>query len=86
VLTGESRLKIIVNPMKILTEITDRNGVSLELGDVVDLLNWGVEGESLGLTQIIWDVDQGRVSCDPLLVEDPYDFWTKALPRCKKVK
>ena len=28
---------------------------------------------------------EGRVSTEPCIVEDPYYFWTKALPRCEKI-
>jgi len=72
--------------MKIEIEKTDRFGKPLEIGDTVELFDWGVGGDqlSLGVVTLIWDVDDGRVSCDPMVVEDAYDFWTKALPRCVK--
>jgi len=72
--------------MIIRPEKCDFYGKRLEIGDLVELYNWGAGGESLGIVELVWDVDEGRVSCVPLIVEDAYDFWTKALPRCVKIK
>lgn len=71
--------------MKIDIEKKDRTGTPLEIGDKVELYDWGRTPNLIGIVEIVWDVDEGRVSCDPTLVEDAYDFWTKALPRCRKV-
>ena len=69
----------------------DRNGETLRIGDVVELYDWtesqnGEPPEMLGVVTLIWDDVEGRVSCSPCLVDDPYDFWQKALPHCKKVR
>ena len=74
--------------MKIEIQKTDRFGNSLEIGDLVELFDWGAPPHGhkpLGVVTLVWDEDDGRVSCDPLLVEDPHDFWTKALPNCVKI-
>lgn len=74
--------------MKIETTMKDRDGRDIEIGDSVELFDWGHTSSgngSLGIVKVIWDVDEGRVSCEPCIVEDAYDFWTKALPRSRKV-
>ena len=73
--------------MKIEIKKTDRFGKPLEIGDTVELFDWGstaVCQQSLGTATLTWDSHEGRVSSDPVIVEDAYDFWTKALPRCVK--
>ncbi len=70
--------------MKIEVLMKDKDGNPIEIGDKVELFNWGREERSLGIVEIIWDIDEGRVSCSPTIVEDSYDFWTKALPRSRK--
>ena len=74
--------------MKIEIQKMDRLGNSLEIGDQVELFDWGAQShrqKQLGVVTLVWDEDDGRVSCDPVLVEDPNDFWTKALPNCVKI-
>ncbi len=73
--------------MKIDVKMNDRDGKPLEIGDSVELFDWGhgLAVSSLGTAKIIWDYDEGRVSCDPMIVENSYDFWTKALPRSRKL-
>ncbi len=71
--------------MKIEAKMNDRNGIPLNIGDTVELFNWGSGFQSLGMVKLYWDSDEGRVNCNPCIVEDAYDFWTKALPRCQKV-
>ncbi len=71
--------------MIIRPEKRDFYGKSLEIGDLVELYDWGAERKSLGIVELVWDVDEGRVSCFPLIIEDAYDFWTKALPCCVKI-
>lgn len=74
--------------MKIEIQKTDRFGNSLEIGDQVELFDWGAPSHGqkpLGVVTLVWDEDEGRVSCNPVLVEDPHDFWTKALPNCVKI-
>jgi hypothetical protein len=71
--------------MKIDVVIEDRDGTPLEIGDTVELFDWVCVKVSLGTTVISWDPDEGRVSCLPCLIDDANDFWTKALPRCRKV-
>ena len=63
----------------------DRNGNDLQLGDTVDVYDWGGEGTKIGTAKLTWCNDKGRVCLEPNLVEDPYDLWTKALPRSEKV-
>lgn len=71
--------------MKIEVEIKDRDGNPIEIGDSVELFDWGGVGRSLGVVEIVWDSTEGRVSSIPDPVQDAYDFWSKALPRCRKV-
>jgi len=72
--------------MQIEARMNDRNGTPLNIGDKVELFNWGFrDKESLGIVTLCWDIDEGRVNCDPCIVGDAYDFWTKALPRSQKV-
>jgi hypothetical protein len=71
--------------MNIEFVITDRHGANLEIGDCIEIFNWGKEGESLGQAQLIWDEDEGRVSTTPCIIDDAYDFWKKAIPNCKKL-
>ncbi len=71
--------------MKIEVKMKDKDGYDLEIGDKVELFDWGKVKKSLGIVEIIWDVDEGRVSSYPLIVEDNYDFWTKCLPQSKKI-
>ena len=71
--------------MKLDIQVKDSNGFDLHLGDYVELVDWGKGESSLGITEIIWDDKEGRISCRPLLIEDAYDFFTKALPRSRKV-
>lgn len=72
--------------LQISVEMTDRNGADIALGDVIELFDWGRNPRSLGTATLIWDDDEGRVSTEPVIVEDAYDFWCKALPRCQKIK
>ena len=74
--------------MKIEVTVADKNGVPLEIGDKVEIFDWGVKPNTgpLGVVELIWDEDEGRVSCEPLLVEDAHDFWSKVLPGCVKVE
>ena len=72
--------------MKILINKTDKNGNELNIGDIVTLFDWGGDGKQLGIVELIWDDDEGRISSTPCIVEDAYDFWCKALPRCILVK
>lgn len=71
--------------MNIQIDKKDREGNQLEIGDKVELFDWGDKYESLGVAELVWDNDDGRVSCDPQMNIDAYDFWTKAIPRCRKV-
>lgn len=71
--------------MKIEVEIKDRDGNPIEIGDSVELFDWGGVGRSLGVVEIVWDSTEGRVSSIPDPVQDACDFWSKALPRCRKV-
>lgn len=72
--------------MNLSIELRDSNGTHLKLGDVIELFDWGGKQESIGRATLCWDADEGRISTEPRLVEDPHDFWRKAMPRCKLVK
>jgi len=65
---------------------TDRNGTNLEIGDFVDLYDWGKDHTLIGRVQLEFDEDEGCVTCNPCMIADQYDFWTKALPNCEKVE
>jgi hypothetical protein len=71
--------------MKIEIEVKDRDGNDINIGDKVEIYDWGVRKTPMGIVEIIWDVDTGSVSCQPQIVDDPYDFWSKALPRSRKI-
>lgn len=71
--------------MKIETPVFDRNGTPLEIGDTLDIYDWGGKCEKIGTAVLSFDEDEGRISTIPVVVEDAYDFWTKALPRSIKV-
>ena len=71
--------------MNIVVNKSDRNGQSLNIGDTVDLYDWGGGNNKLATVVLIFDDVEGRVSTEPCIVEDPYDFWTKALSRCEKI-
>ena len=71
--------------MNIVVNKSDRNGQSLNIGDTVDLYDWGGGNNKLATVVLIFDDVEGRVPTEPCIVEDPYDFWTKALPRCEKI-
>lgn len=75
--------------MVIKVDLKDRNGATLELGDMVELFDWSfyhrTEPVSLGIAELRSDKSEGRLSCNPTIVEDAYDFYTKALPICVKV-
>jgi hypothetical protein len=76
--------------MKIEVEIKDRDGNPIEIGDSVELFDWDGE-DRLGVrplgvvVEVVWDNVEGRVSSIPDPVQDAYEFWSKALPRCRKV-
>ena len=72
--------------MEIEVKMNDRNEKPIEIGDHVELFDWGQQPNCLGIVEVIWDADEGRVSCNPCIVEDAHDFWTKALPRSCKVQ
>jgi hypothetical protein len=71
--------------MKIKICIKDAYNKEINIGDKVELFDWGKSGKLLGIVTVIWDTNEGRISCHPCIVEDPYDFVTKALPRCRKL-
>jgi hypothetical protein len=71
--------------MKLDIKVTDKDKNPIEIGDSVELFDWGTCKKSLGFVKIVWCASEGRISSDPCLVEDPYDFFTKALPNCRKV-
>ena len=72
--------------MNINLSIKDKDGLELNIGDCVKLYNWGCDKNGLiGEVTIIFDETEGRISCEPLLVQDAYDFISKALPRCEKI-
>lgn len=71
--------------LHIQMQLYDRDGLPIELGDWVELFDWGASKKSLGLTKITWDHSSGRVRGEPDIVEDPYDFFSKALPRCRRM-
>ena len=71
--------------MNINVDITDRNGFPISIGDTVELFDWGGDNKSLGIVTVSWDSSEGRVSCTPNIVDDAYDFFTKALPRSVKI-
>lgn len=62
----------------------DRNHNNLEIGDTVELFDWG-SGISLGIVTICFDFKKGCISSDPCIVDDTYDFWTKCLPLYRKL-
>lgn len=66
-------------------DVRDKNGVPINIGDTVELFDWGGDHKSLGKTVIAWDSSEGRLSCTPNIVDDAYDFFSKALPRCIKI-
>lgn len=70
--------------MQLTINLTDKDNYPIDIGDSVRLFDWGNDKKLLGITQIVWDSNEGRISCNPCLVEDPYDFFTKALPNCRK--
>ena len=67
--------------MTINFSIKDRNGVEIEIGDKVEIFDWDKSKRSLGFCVICFDPTEGRITSDPVLVEDPYDLITKCLPR-----
>jgi len=70
--------------MKINIELKDRDGNELKLGDKIELFDWGLkQKDSIGIATLSFD--DGRITTIPELVEDHYDFWSKALPGCRKV-
>jgi len=71
--------------MNININLKDRNGNNLELGDEIELYDWGRDAKFLGKAILEWDATEGRISCDPPIVGDAYDFFSKAIPRCQKV-
>ena len=71
--------------MQINIQKKDRNGTELNIGDTIDLYDWGANGEKLATVKIVFDQDEGRVTTEPCIIDDGYDFWTKALPRSEKV-
>ena len=71
--------------MNININLKDRNGNNLELGDEIELYDWGRDAKFLGKAILEWDATEGRISCDPPIVADAYDFFSKAIPRCQKV-
>ena len=64
---------------------TDRNGNSLNIGDTIDIYDWGKEPVKIATVTLIFDDVEGRISSEPCVVNDAYDFWTMALPRCQKI-
>jgi len=71
--------------MKINIDLKDRDGNNLELGDEIELYDWGRNATFLGKATLEWDADEGRISCDPRIIEDAYDFISYAIPRCRKI-
>jgi hypothetical protein len=71
--------------MNINVDITDRNGSPINMGDSVELFDWGGAHNSLGIVTVVWDSSEGRISSTPNIVDDAYDFFTKALPRSIKI-
>lgn len=71
--------------MQLSVDMKDRDGNDLKIGDLIHMYDWGGSHDSIGTAQIVWNSDEGRISTEPCLVEDPYDFWTKAIPRCTKI-
>jgi hypothetical protein len=74
--------------MQVNINVVDCNGNELEIGDFVDLYDWGYNSSNklLGRVEIIFDDTTGTITCEPDLINDNYDFWSKALPKCKKVE
>lgn len=71
--------------MRIETKMKDKNGIELNIGDTINLYDWGGSHSKIGTCVIVFDESEGRVSTEPCLIEDAYDFWSKALPRSEKV-
>lgn len=72
--------------MQISVTVMDRDGNELNIGDMIQLYDWDGTNKALGFGTIIWDADEGRINTEPCIVEDAHDFWTKAIPRCKKFR
>ena len=70
--------------MIIELNITDKDGDELNIGDKIELYDWGVSRDFLGIGELIFCSDEGRLTTKPEIVEDAYDFYTKALKYCKK--
>jgi hypothetical protein len=71
--------------MNINVEIKDRNGAFLEIGDYVDIYDWGRPYDLIGRAEIYFDTDEGCIALNPQLIEDNYNLVSKALPRSVKV-
>ncbi len=69
--------------------LKDRDGKEISFGDIIELFDWGrlkENQQTMGYTKIVFDTDEGRISTEPCLVEDAYDFFTKCLPNCKLIE
>ena len=67
------------------TGLTDKNGVDIFAGDIVELFGWSSQVDSDGTTEIIWDEDIiGWNFSITNYAEDRYDF-RKAISNCKVI-
>jgi len=41
--------------MQINVKINDRNGSPIEIGDSVELFDWGRSEKSIGVVEIVWE-------------------------------
>ena len=63
----------------------DRDGNQLSIGDKIEIYDWGRQTGSIGIVEITLASSEGRISCDPPLVTDAYDFVSKCIPRSKRI-
>lgn len=72
--------------IKIEETVTDRNGNQIEILDKLRIYDWNDSGRVLGEGRLIFCTNEGRLDTEPRIVEDPYDFFSKALPNSEIIR